>query len=119
MDGNDLEAVYCAAQEAIQYVRAGNGPFLLDCETYRIEGHYYGDAMVYRSKEELEEWRKKDPLIRTELQLIERGILTAEECKEIYRLALKEIEEAVAFAESSPEPGLETIFEDIYTGEIA
>jgi TPP-dependent pyruvate/acetoin dehydrogenase alpha subunit len=118
VDGNDLEAVYCAAQEAIQYVRAGNGPFLLDCETYRIEGHYYGDAMVYRSKEELEEWRKKDPLMRTELQLIERGILTAEECKEIYRQSLKEIEEAVAFAESCPEPSTDSIFEDVYTGEI-
>ena len=118
VDGNDLEAVYCAGKEAIQYVRSGKGPFLLDCETYRIEGHYYGDAMVYRSKEETEEWRKKDPILRTEQKLIEREVLSAEGCKEIYHQVLAEVEEAVSFAEASPEPSLESIFEDIYTGEI-
>jgi TPP-dependent pyruvate/acetoin dehydrogenase alpha subunit len=91
---------------------------LLDCETYRIEGHYYGDAMAYRTKEETEEWRKKDPILRAEMKLIERKVLSAVDCKDIYRQILTEVEEAVAFAESSPEPGMESIYEDIYTGEI-
>ncbi|HMD90721.1 MAG TPA: thiamine pyrophosphate-dependent dehydrogenase E1 component subunit alpha, partial [Anaerolineaceae bacterium] len=76
VDGNDLEAVYFAANDAFQYIRSGNGPYVLECNTFRIEGHYYGDAMVYRSKEETDEWRKKDPILRVEKQLIERGLLT-------------------------------------------
>ncbi len=115
VDGNDLEAVYFAGCEAIQYVRSGKGPFLLECNTYRIEGHYYGDAMVYRSKEETDEWRKKDPIARVEALLNSRGILTEPECRQVQAGVQREIDEAVAFAESSPEPTPDFLFEDIYT----
>jgi pyruvate dehydrogenase E1 component alpha subunit len=116
VDGNDLEAVYFAAREAIQYVRSGKGPYVLECNTYRIEGHYYGDAMVYRSKEETDEWRKKDPILRVEQRLIERSLLTESDCRQIQASVQQEIDEAVQFAEASPEPDSAALFEDIYTG---
>jgi pyruvate dehydrogenase E1 component alpha subunit len=115
VDGNDLEAVYFAACEAIQYVRSGKGPYVLECNTYRIEGHYYGDAMVYRSKEETDEWRKKDPILRVEQRLIERGLLTEADCRQIQAAVQQEVNEAVQFAEASPEPDPAALFEDIYT----
>ncbi len=115
LDGNDLETVHFAAQEVIEYVRQGNGPYVLECNTYRIEGHYYGDAMVYRSKEETEEWRKRDPILRVECLLIERGILTEAQCRNIQEEMQKEVDQAVAYAENSPEPAMESLFEDVYT----
>lgn len=118
VDGNDLEAVHFAAQEAIQYVRDGNGPYLLECETYRIEGHYVGDPMIYRDKTEVEKWRQKDPILRVERLLIERGILTEEQCRDVEAEVRAGVDEAVEYAESSPEPALESLFEDVYTGEV-
>jgi acetoin:2,6-dichlorophenolindophenol oxidoreductase subunit alpha len=115
VDGNDLESVYFAAKDAIAYVRGGNGPFLLECETYRIEGHYYGDAMLYRSKDEVDAWRKKDPLLRVERMLVERGILNEEECRSTYQEVSAEVDEAVVYAEASPEPELSALFEDVLT----
>ena len=115
VDGNDLEAVHFAAMELIQYVRQGNGPGVLECHTYRIEGHYYGDAMVYRTKEEVEEWRTKDPLVRVESLLVQREILTQEQCRQIQVQVQQSVDEAVAFAENSPEPALESLFDDVYT----
>jgi TPP-dependent pyruvate/acetoin dehydrogenase alpha subunit len=117
VDGNNLEAVHFAAAEVIDYVRGGQGPYVLECETYRIEGHYYGDAMVYRSKEEVEQWRQKDPLVRAEKLLVQRGILSEAECRAIEAEVRQEVAAAVEFAENSPEPPLEAIFEDVFTEE--
>jgi TPP-dependent pyruvate/acetoin dehydrogenase alpha subunit len=119
VDGNDVEAVHAVSAEIIEDVRKGKGPYLLECETYRIEGHYYGDAMIYRDKAEVEKWRKKDPILRAEKRLIERGILSEEACRAIEAEVRAEVEEAVAFAEASPEPALDAIFEDIFTEEKA
>jgi acetoin:2,6-dichlorophenolindophenol oxidoreductase subunit alpha len=115
VDGNDLETVYAAAKVAIDYVRSGQGPYLLQCNSYRIEGHYYGDAMIYRSKDEVDEWRKKDPILRAGAVLVERGVLTEADCHQIQAEVQKEVEEAVAYAESSPEPSLDSLFEDVFT----
>jgi acetoin:2,6-dichlorophenolindophenol oxidoreductase subunit alpha len=117
VDGNHFEDVYWAAQKSIEHVRSGKGPFLLECDTYRIEGHYYGDPVVYRQKEEVDQWRRRDPIGRVEDCLIERGILTEAECRQIQTEIQAEVDEAVVYAESSPEPGIETLFEDIFTGE--
>jgi acetoin:2,6-dichlorophenolindophenol oxidoreductase subunit alpha len=116
VDGNNLEDVHFAAQYAIAYTRSGKGPFLMQCDTYRIEGHYYGDPMVYRSSQEVDAWRKKDPIIRVERILVERGILSKEEFQLVRAEVQKEIDEAVTFADLSPQPTLESIFEDVYTG---
>jgi len=115
VDGNDLETVYEAARIAIEHVRSGQGPYLLQCNSYRIEGHYYGDAMVYRSKDETDGWRRKDPILRTEALLVEREILDEAQCREIHDKVQREVDEAVAYAEASPEPSLEALFEDVYT----
>ena len=115
VDGMDLEAVYSAAKKAIAHVRSGKGPYILQCDTYRYEGHYYGDPMVYRSKEEIDGWREKDPIKQIEGILIERGILKKEELQKIKGDIQLEVDEAVAFAESSPQPPIESIFEDVYT----
>ena len=117
VDGNNFTAVYFAAQEAIQHVRSGRGPFVLECTTYRIEGHYYGDAMVYRQKKEVDQWRLRDPILQVENQLIERAILDEDHCKQIQAEIKENVDEAVAYAEASPEPELEAIFEDILTGD--
>jgi len=115
VDGNDLEAVHFAAQDAIAYVRSGKGPFVMQGDTYRIEGHYYGDAMVYRSMEEVDGWRKKDPIMRVEKLLTERGIMSEAEYQLVRAEIQQEVNEAVAFAEASPQPAPESIFEDVYT----
>jgi TPP-dependent pyruvate/acetoin dehydrogenase alpha subunit len=115
VDGNDLEAVHFAAQDAIAYVRSGKGPFVMQGDTYRIEGHYYGDAMVYRSTEEVDGWRKKDPIMRVEKLLVDRRIMSEAEYLIIRSEIQQEVKEAVAFAEASPQPAPESIFEDVYT----
>ncbi len=115
VDGNDLEAVHFAAQEVIAYVRSGKGPFVMQGDTYRIEGHYYGDAMVYRSTEEVDEWRKKDPIMRVEKLLTDRAIMSEMEYQAVRAEIQQEVNEAVTFAEASPQPAPESIFEDVYT----
>ena len=117
-DGNDLEAVHFAARKAIEHVRAGNGPYLLECLTYRMEGHYVGDPTVYRDRDEVAEWERKDPIRRVERLLIERGLSTEEECRAVEVAAQAEVDEAVAYAESSPEPTLDSLFEDVFTGRM-
>jgi pyruvate dehydrogenase E1 component alpha subunit len=118
VDGNDFEAVFLAAYEAIRAVRERQSPYLLECITYRIEGHYYGDPMAYREQSEVDEWRKKDPILRLEMRLIEQGILSAEQCDQIRVEVQAEVDEAVRFAEESPDPPIESIFEDVYTGSL-
>jgi len=118
VDGNDVLAVYEAAQEAVKRARAGEGPTLIECKTYRHRGHFEGDPTVYRSKEELETWLKKDPIRRFEAKLLEMGLLTAEESKRIDSELRARVEEAVAFAEASPYPAPAEIFDDVYTGEM-
>jgi pyruvate dehydrogenase E1 component alpha subunit len=115
VDGMDLEAVYIAAKEAIAYVRSGKGPYVLQCDTYRYEGHYYGDPMVYRSKEEIDKWREKDPIQHIEDIMVKRDILSQEEYHKIREDIHTEVNEAVAFAEASPQPPIESMFEDVYT----
>jgi pyruvate dehydrogenase E1 component alpha subunit len=115
VDGNDLEAVHFAGAGVIEHVRAGKGPYVMQCNTYRIEGHYYGDAMVYRSAEEVDEWRKKDPILHVEQLFLERSIMTGKEFQKIRMDIQDEVDEAVAFAEASSNPPLESIFTDVYS----
>ncbi len=105
LDGNDILAVYDAAQTAITRARAGEGPTLLECKTYRWYGHSEIDPAKYRSKEEVETWKKKDPLTRFEKSLFEKKILTEAKKIEIAAQITQEINEAVDFADQSPYPG--------------
>ena len=112
VDGNDAEVVYTATRDARTTVRA-NGPLLLVLNTYRIMGHSKSDAGLYRSKEEVESWKRRDPLQRLACVLRENGV-SAEQIAEMDAAAAHTVEEAVAFAEASPEPSVDTVEEDVY-----
>ena len=115
VDGMDLEKVYFAAKAAIAHARAGKGPFVIQADTYRYEGHYYGDPMVYRTKEEIDSYREKDPIMLAENLLIQREILDKQKIKKIKLNIRAEVDDAVAFAEASSQPTIESMFEDVYT----
>jgi TPP-dependent pyruvate/acetoin dehydrogenase alpha subunit len=104
VDGMDLLAVYGAAGEAIKRARQGEGPTLLECKTYRFMGHSRFEPAGYRSKEEVEAWKKRDPIPMFRGWLLKAPLASEAEFEEIDRAVAKEIEEAVAFAEQSPDP---------------
>jgi acetoin:2,6-dichlorophenolindophenol oxidoreductase subunit alpha len=114
VDGNDVMAVYEAITEAVKRARNGEGPSLVESSTYRWRGHSKSDANRYRTKEEIESWKKKDPIARFQNQLIKEGVLTQEEADKIEANAAIDIKNAVQYAEESPEPELSTIYEGVY-----
>ncbi|WP_019321886.1 thiamine pyrophosphate-dependent dehydrogenase E1 component subunit alpha [Streptococcus mutans] len=113
-DGNDVIAVYEKMQEVIDYVRSGNGPALVEVESYRWFGHSTADAGAYRTKEEVDTWKAKDPLKKYRTYLTENKIATDEELDTIEKEVAQEIEDAVKFAQDSPEPELSVAFEDVW-----
>jgi pyruvate dehydrogenase E1 component alpha subunit len=114
IDGNDLLLIYETMQDAIGHVRSGEGPVLVEAETYRYFGHSKSDRNLYRTKEEIDEWRKIDPIDRFRERLEGAGVLTEEGVEKIALDAQKVVDEAVEFAESSPEPDVETLTEFVY-----
>ena len=106
VDGNDVLAVREVARQAIDRAREGGGPTLIECKTYRVVGHHEGDpvAGTYRTMEELEEWKKRCPIQRFRGWLLAKGFATDKELAEVEARVLREVEEAVAFAESAPVP---------------
>ncbi|WP_044823288.1 thiamine pyrophosphate-dependent dehydrogenase E1 component subunit alpha [Clostridium aceticum] len=115
VDGNDVFAVYEAANEAIKRARNGQGPTLVECKTYRHRGHFEGDPTSYRSSEELAEWLQKDPLERLEKHMLANKVITPEALEGLNKDVNQQIAEAVEFAGNSPYPALESAVEDIYT----
>jgi pyruvate dehydrogenase E1 component alpha subunit len=114
VDGNDVIAVYEAVSEAVKRARNGNGPTLIEAKTYRWRGHFEGDPVLYRPQEELEEWKKRDPIKLFKERLVNSGIATEDEIAQIEKKIEEEVEEAVKFAEESPYPNLEETLEDVY-----
>jgi len=114
IDGNDILAVYEAAQTAIARARAGEGPTLLECKTYRWYGHSEIDPAKYRMKEEVEAWKKRDPVAALEKLLIEKKLLTEAAKKDIATRTTAEIDEAVEFAEQSPYPDASELTDHIW-----
>lgn len=114
VDGNDVIAVAEATSEFIERARKGEGPALLEMMTYRWRGHVEGDPMTYRTREEVREWQKKDPVPRFEKELLDRGLLTNEDIVRIHEEADDEVAEAQKFADESPEPNPEEIFSKLY-----
>ncbi len=114
VDGNDFVAVRdCVAQHAAA-CRAGKGPALLECVTYRLSGHSRGDARVYRSREEEAAAWRNDPILRLETRLKADGILTDDTAKALREAARARIDEAVRFAETSPLPDPASLHEDLF-----
>lgn len=114
IDGNDLLLVYETMRNAVNRVRLGEGPVLVETETYRYFGHSKSDRNLYRTKEEIDEWRELDPILRVRKVLVENDILSEERVAQIDQEALQDIEAAVEFAESSPEPDVSTVEEFVY-----
>lgn len=114
IDGNKVLTVYETAAEYIEKARAGEGPALIECQTYRWEGHYHGEPEVYREKEEIEAWKKKCPIVELANILTQEYSLEEEKLKAIEAEAIQEIEDAVRYAEASPDPVPETVFEYLY-----
>jgi TPP-dependent pyruvate/acetoin dehydrogenase alpha subunit len=114
IDGNDILAVYEAAQTAIARARAGEGPTLLECKTYRWYGHSEIDPAKYRMKEEVEAWKRRDPVAAFEKLLIEKKLLTEAAKKDIATRTTAEIDEAVEFAEQSPYPDASELTDHIW-----
>ena len=112
VDGMDVLAVYEAASKAVERARRGDGPSLIECKTYRFLGHSRGDPAYgpYRTKEEVESWKKRDP-IKKVLGMIK---LSDQEAKKIEEELVAEIEEAVRFAQESPYPDPQEALHDIY-----
>ncbi len=116
VDGNDVLAVYERVSEAVARARGGEGPSYVECQTYRWRGHSKSDQNRYRTREEIDAWILKDPIPRFRKVLIESGIISEERADEIEAQALGLIEESIRFAERSPDPPLEDLARDVYSG---
>jgi pyruvate dehydrogenase E1 component alpha subunit len=114
VDGFDVLAVYEAAVQAVERARRGEGPTLLVTESYRIEGHYAGEPEVYRSREEVAEYRKKDPIPRFRDHLIQEEKASQAELDQIDAEIKQEMVDAVKFAQESPQPDPSTATDYIY-----
>jgi len=114
VDGNDVLAIDEAFTTALARAKAGEGPSLIECKTYRWMGHWIGDPQLYRTREEVEEWKKKDPIPRFRKVLLEQGLATAEELDAIEADTKAEADAAAEFAINSPEPDPAGVLEDVY-----
>lgn len=115
VDGNDVYAVYEVAEEAVKRAKAGEGPTLIECKTYRHLGHWTGDPQVYRTREEVEWWMEnKDPIQLMRKKLVKDGVMKAAELDEIEEAAKREADEAAEYAIASPEPDPARVMEDVF-----
>ena len=114
VDGNDVVAVYEVCKEAVDRARAGMGPTLIECKTYRWRTHFEGEPDTYRPPEEVEAWIKREPIAPYRRLLIEQGVLTEAEADGIEANVVKELDEAVEFARQSPIPEPETALQGLW-----
>jgi len=114
IDGNDVLAVHAAAFDAIARLRAGEGPYLLECMTHRMAGHFVGDAQHYRSKEELAAMREKDPIERLKRHLLAEGVAEGE-LEAVGEQARQAVLEAVERARAAPRPAPSGVGEFVYS----
>jgi TPP-dependent pyruvate/acetoin dehydrogenase alpha subunit len=114
VDGNDVLAVHEAASRAAAYARAGNGPYLLECKTFRMTGHSAHDDAHYVPRTMFDEWGKLDPITRLEQKMIAGGLASAGEIESVRAAVRKEVDDAVAWAERSPYPDPATLLDGVY-----
>jgi len=114
-DGQDVFEMRKAVQEAVDRARKESLPTLLEARTYRFMGHSMSDAVsgTYRTKAELEEWQQRDPIVLLRVQMQEKGELTEEALKKLDEEIKAEVQDAIDFAEKSPEPPPEALYEDV------
>jgi pyruvate dehydrogenase E1 component alpha subunit len=114
VDGMDVMAVRQAAEQALVYVRTGKGPYFLEAITYRFRGHSMGDPERYRQSDEVKKWEENDPIGIYHRYLTSQKIADEEELDHIESQVTADVQEAVRFAESSPEPAPEALWENVY-----
>jgi pyruvate dehydrogenase E1 component alpha subunit len=115
VDGNSIADVNEAMMAALDRARAGQGPTLIECKTYRTKGHSRSDRNRYRSKEEIEEWRKRDPIPAFEYELKAHGVASAAEIESIRAQVETDITAAFAFAQNGTDPTPDSLLRDVYT----
>jgi pyruvate dehydrogenase E1 component alpha subunit len=113
VDGMDVLTVEAATKLAADFVRKGNGPYLLELRTYRFRAHSMADPDLYRTKEEIENWKKRDPITLFEAKLKRKGLLSDPDIAAIESEVGVEIEDAVRFAEASPREPVEDLLKDV------
>jgi len=114
VDGMDVSAVYDAVTEAVERARAGGGPTLIECMTYRFGGHMLGDPATYRSAEEVNAWKQRDPIPALRAQILAKKPDAEAQLAALEEKAARVVAEAEAFALASPEPGTEDLTTDIW-----
>jgi pyruvate dehydrogenase E1 component alpha subunit len=114
VDGNDVFAVYEAARRATQHARAGLGPYLVECKTFRMSGHAAHDPGDYVPKHLWEEWAQKDPIRRLERGMVERGWASQADVDQTHARIRQEVDEAVQWAENSPYPDPSELLDNLY-----
>ncbi len=117
VDGMSPEAVHEAMESAVDRARKGNGPTLLEMNTYRYKGHSMSDPAKYRSKDEVEEYKSKDPIEHCRSMIVKNKWLSEEELESINKKVNDIVEESVKFAEESPYPDPSELFKDVYVQE--
>ena len=111
-------AVYAAAKKAIEKVRSGSGPRMLEIMTYRFRGHSMGDPERYRKQEEVKKWEEHDPIGVFHAYLTGNKKRLPRRSRKLKRVRRMDVQKAVEFAEASPEPGLDTLFDNVYVEEV-
>ena len=117
VDGQDVEITYEAAQRAIEHARSGKGPYLVEYKTFRMATHFSGDPGQYVNPKDLEAWAKRDPIDLCRKKMADRGILSQGEADKIRDDAQAQVEEAVREGFAAPDPTVQDLFEDLYSGK--
>ncbi|MEA2427626.1 MAG: pyruvate dehydrogenase component alpha subunit [Thermoleophilaceae bacterium] len=113
-DGMDVLDVHAAIGEALRKAREDRQPQLVEAVTYRFRGHSMADPEEYRSKDEVEEWRRRDPINSFKQRLVDEGVITDDDFEKLDAKAVGRVDEAVEFADDSPYPELDSLYDDIY-----
>ena len=114
VDGNDVFAIFDATRRAVAHARNGLGPYLIECKTFRVSGHSAHDAADYVPQHVREEWSKKDPILRLQKDMVERGWATEQDFRQVRQGVLEEIDDAVNWALEQPFPDPATLEEGVY-----
>jgi TPP-dependent pyruvate/acetoin dehydrogenase alpha subunit len=114
VDGNDALAVRAAARKAMAHARAGKGPYMIECKSFRMTGHSAHDAAEYVPKELFAAWKKRDPILRLEAYARKKRLFTAEELQAMSERVIAEVDEAVAWADSRPYPDPATLLDGVF-----
>ena len=117
INGMDVIEVNRETRKAVEHCRSGHGPYFLEAMTYRYRGHSMADPELYRLKDEIEEYRKRDAIEALKAHMVQAGMLDDQRMQEIADRVERTVDEAVEFAERSPQPPISTIYDDVEAGD--